>query len=111
MTQRTPTRPQVIPTNAVRVSKRNARKLYNAHVALIMVPCNEWPFSPMSSSFPMHSSDHEDAVTTPPNDTFDIRVNSFIYYNCSHEQGYYPAFYANERDCIAHNITPLNLER
>lgn len=101
----------VNPNNAVRVSKRAARRLYALGMPMIMVPCNEWPFSRMASSFPMHKSDNDEAVTTPPNTMFDNRVNAFTFYNCTYETGYYAAFYVNEHDALAHNVTPLNLER
>lgn len=68
-----------------RISKPTARKLFKAGYELIITPCKMMPLpdAPDSLACRIQST----------NDTFEQYVNAFTYANCSHEVGYYPAFY------------------
>ena len=78
-----------------RVSKRTARKLYNAgrKIRLCPVkanPCNQ--YYPMS--FDMSKDDKFEVEPFDWEMEFDTRVNRFEWYNCQYnETGKYSAFY------------------
>ena len=82
----------------VRVSKRMARKLYDAGKTIRLCPvkchpCNE--YYPMS--FDMNKEDKFDVEPFDWEKTFDARTNKFEYYNCQfNELGKYSAFYVQK---------------
>lgn len=81
-----------------RVSKRTARKLYNAgrKIRLCPVkanPCNE--YYPMS--FDISKDDKYEVEPLEWQMLFDSRVNAFEWYNCQYpELGKYSAYYVRE---------------
>lgn len=91
---------RIIIDGYMRVSKRTARKLYDAgrKIRLCPVkcnPCNE--YYPMS--FDISKDDHIESEPTMFDweIQFDTRVNRFEYYNCQYnELGKYSAFYVRE---------------
>lgn len=66
-----------------RINKREARKLYDNKIPVLIIPCNCNPLSAWLTGFIMIKYEK----------SFDTLVNEFIYYNCNSELGYYPAFY------------------
>ena len=83
-----------------RISKRVARKRYqlglNFHIiAHKMRP--GFPFQMGMDVFPQFIANTAIVAGEATQQTFDAMVNQFTYYNCSHETGYYPAFYIVEK--------------
>lgn len=67
-----------------RISKREAVRMYTTGQSFAACPVKLRPGFP----FAPHIMIHPDETRS-----FDQMINSFKYYNCSHETGYYPAFY------------------
>lgn len=69
-----------------RITKTEARRLFNNDNAILIAPVN------YNINSPWHVEDildkHYDAQD------FDITVNAYTFYNCNNELGSYPAFYA-----------------
>lgn len=79
--------------NYKRVNKPTARKMYNCGITILLLPCkvrfdNEW-VKPYSMSL-MTSEETENR--------FDRAVNTYEYYNCNAELGYYASYYVTEED-------------
>ena len=66
-----------------RITKREARKLYDNNTPVFITPCKCSPDSMWLTGFEMVKEDQ----------SFDEFINNFTYYNCNHELGNYPAFY------------------
>lgn len=77
-------------TNYTRISKREARKRYDNNLPFAICPAKMRPGFPFASHMMVHPTDFKKQELGR---TFDKVVNSFTYYNCSHETGYYTAFY------------------
>lgn len=73
-----------------RISKRQARKLFDAGETVYMQSCKFHPFGMWSQAYSVNKN--QDNMIYAP-ETFDNIVNNFEYYNCSYEQGYYASFY------------------
>jgi hypothetical protein len=71
-------------TTYTRVSKRYARKLWAKDEPLYVIPHKLRPGGSFQSGLPL------DWIT---GESFDDKVEEFTSLNCSHETGYYPAFY------------------
>jgi hypothetical protein len=70
--------------NLRRITKATARKLYNNHQPVVIIPCKCHPGSAWFTGLEFEND----------GSAFDTLVNSFIYYNCNDAQlGKYPAFY------------------
>ena len=67
-----------------RISKRAARKLYENGESVYMQSCKFHPLGGWEKGM---------EIPNIGESTFDAMVNSFEYYNCSYEQGYYASFY------------------
>ena len=66
-----------------RVSKKQARNLYNKGVALVVAACKVHPFGIIGGM----------EINNGFGCDFDKWVNSFEHYNCNYECGYYAAFW------------------
>lgn len=78
-----------------RINKAAARRAYINGLDVIITPCNLRPFGTWAAGFRLNKRSREAFVldrTGLIND-FENLLNSFMYYNCSREAGYYPAFY------------------
>lgn len=78
-----------------RVNKKTARAAYINGLDVIITPCNLYPFGPWAPGYRLNKRSREAFVldhTGLIND-FENLLNSFIYYNCNAEAGYYPAYY------------------
>ena len=71
-----------------RISKKQARKLFDDGRTIIVVPCKCRLFTGWNLECIIDGYNVEE-----PDRTFDKIINMFIYYNCNNELGYYPAFY------------------
>lgn len=74
----------------VKINKQRAKKLYEAGKKIMLVPCKLMYGSPW----------HPECVIQRGNVgycNFTTLVNSFVYYNCSYETGYYPHYYIQEQ--------------
>jgi hypothetical protein len=71
-----------------RINKRIARKLFEEGKPIYTIAHKLRPGYPFSMGLTIFPDEEK-----RNNRTFDAAVNNFIYYNCSHETGYYPAFY------------------
>jgi len=83
-----------------RITKTAARKRFeqglNFHIiAHKMRP--GFPFQMGMDVFPQFIANRAIVSGESNQQTFDAMVNQFTYYNCSHETGYYPAFYIVEK--------------
>jgi len=72
-----------------RISKRKARQFYEAGKTIRVVPHK---YRPDNKWLKMDFVKREESYG------FNSRVESFEYYNCNFEVGYYSAFYIDERE-------------
>lgn len=72
-----------------RVDKRTARRAYKDGQELCIVPCKIRPFGVWwdGRGFRMDGTDPD------PDRSFDRLINSFEWYNCGSELGYYASYY------------------
>jgi hypothetical protein len=73
-----------------RVSKTRAKQAYEDGLTIRMCPVKINPTNLWNYYTDINVSDVSDGNEEAD---FEKRVNAFIYYNCSWETGYYPAFY------------------
>lgn len=66
-----------------RITKAEAKKLYNSGKNISIVPCKAVPGSVWWAGF----------VNNENGRNFENLINEFIYYNCNNQVGKYPAFY------------------
>lgn len=69
-----------------RITRTNAKKAYNNGLAVHVFPCRLRPGTAWTGAGVVF---HRDSEKEP----FEKWENAFIYYNCNHEAGYYPAYY------------------
>lgn len=75
-----------------RIDKRVARRLFNAGQTIRIVPCKANLNHIMWQGHLFNNKTEFDGEVAD----FDEVVNSYTYYNCNYETGYYPAFYVEE---------------
>lgn len=78
-----------------RVNKKAARAAYINGLDIIITPCNLYPFGPWAPGYRLNKRSREAFCLDDigiKND-FENLLDSFIYYNCNAEAGYYPAYY------------------
>lgn len=71
-----------------RISKKEAKKRFINGGNMIVAPCNMRLFTNWGGW-----SIIDGFNVAEPELEFDRIINSFIYYNCNAEMGYYPSFY------------------
>lgn len=71
-----------------RIRKPAARKLFNEGKAFWIVARNMRPECGLLIN--------DDFYENVDCNDFEKLINSFTYYNCDHERGYYPAFYTDD---------------
>lgn len=84
---------KIITTNYVRITKKQAERLYKTKQDFYMCPCKVNPESPWGLL----------CWICPENDeytgkTFETLLNEFHFYNSNNELGYYPAFYMSRKE-------------
>lgn len=84
---------KIITTNYVRITKKQAERLYKTKQDFYMCPCKVNPESPWGLL----------CLICPGNDeyaekAFETLLNEFSYYNRSNQLGYYPAFYMKRKE-------------
>ena len=85
-----------------RIGKKAAEKLYNSgetiRVSAVNIsPVNVWgAYSDANNKELTNISSDGFNTVVARNKAFETLVNAFTYYNCNHENGYYPAFYKKE---------------
>lgn len=88
--------PNTIGTMA-RVSKATARKLYDAGVEVVIVAHKFLPYPDAPNGVAMRMNKARDITNMGAFDTpaelFDKLAQSYAWYNCNWETGYYPAFW------------------
>lgn len=78
----------------LRITKRQARKLFDAGKDVVFCPVKLRPGFPLAPHMDFRKSDYLDESIYPHNSMFDKLVCNFAWYNCQlNETGYYPAFY------------------
>lgn len=82
---------KIITNNYVRISKKQAAARYKTDQNIYLLPCKMHPENLWQNPmlFNRKGSEHN---------TFDQIVNSFEYYNCDYERGYYAAFYITRKE-------------
>ena len=70
----------------MKINKAAARKLFEQGERVWIVPCNMRKECGLLLNTPGLESQENN---------FNNIYNSFCYYNCDHERGYYPAFYTD----------------
>ena len=70
-----------------RISKQKARKLYNSGAEITLIAHKLMYGAPWYPECPIQ---HDGDVNSHD---FNTMLNSFIYYNCCYETGYYPHYY------------------
>lgn len=76
-----------------RVSKATARRLYDAGVEVVIVACKFLPHPDAPNGVAMRMPPAREYGTINDGDPFDRVVNAYAFANCTHETGYYPAFW------------------
>lgn len=77
-----------------RVNKTTAKKLYNAGINILIVPCKVNPTTAGTWSLGYCLNKNNNNL-----DSFENAINNFIYYNCNYnELGKYPAYYIKKED-------------
>ena len=76
-----------------RINKRVAKRLFTEGVTVRVLPCKANPHSPWWHGGACWNPAYIKENTSKD---FDEMVSAFIYYNCNHEVGYYPAFYVED---------------
>ena len=72
-----------------RISKKQAQKLFDAGQEIYLCPVKMNPANPYwSMAMPCQKDENWD--------DFEKLISNFVYYNCNHETGYYPAFYIKD---------------
>lgn len=84
---------KIITTNYVRITKKQAERLYKTKQEFYMCPCKVNPENPYGLF----------CCICPGNDeytekTFETLLNEFHFYNSNYEIGYYPAFYMSRKE-------------
>lgn len=85
-----------------RITKAAARRAYNAGETVRICPVNISPVNMYGLYADCSNAKHTTVAgdgfntTIARNKEFETIVNAFIYYNCNHETGYYPAYYVRE---------------
>lgn len=84
--------------NYKRITKPNARKMYNKGYDILLLPCkvndnvvdskNPW-VKPVTINIKTCQYDAN---------KFDRTVNNYVYYNCNVELGYYAHYFVSEED-------------
>ena len=77
------------PVKLIRVSKVKAKKLYEANNTVILCPSKLYPLGMMHQGFDLKKEDREGYGEN----YFEDVCESFKWYNCNHEMGYYIHFY------------------
>jgi len=75
----------------IRVQKVRAKKLYENGEIIYLCPCNLRPGEPWKPEVSICLTDGKDAKIAPVD--FDSAVDMFVFYNCNHRDGHYPAYY------------------
>ena len=73
-----------------RISKKMARKIFEQGKTIYVQSCRFNPFCVLSQAIDINKENDSFLYGSY---NFDTYVNSFEYYNCSFEQGYYASFY------------------
>jgi hypothetical protein len=76
---------QVTTQNYKRVSKAQAEKIWKEGGILVIAACKMDP----ETEFGFEITENREP------EQWEAVINSFIYYNCTYETGYYPAFYTS----------------
>lgn len=84
--------PNIIGSRA-RVSKRIAKRLFEAGYTVRMVPAKMMPITSAESPMGLAMNVGRGTTYSPDHNTFDALCNEFGGYNCCYETGYYLAFY------------------
>ena len=91
-----------------RISKANARTLYNIGFPIVFCPCNLKPGFPYNPEYTITKPNESDYYTDSER-SFEYHVNSFEFYNCtSTETGKYIAFYVPSIVTIHFQINDSN---
>ena len=73
-----------------RITKREAKKLWEEGKEVHICPVKLSPFGPWQSSMRLFKNEND-----LPSRNFDYLVKNFVWFNCNlNETGYYSAFYA-----------------
>lgn len=79
-----------------RIDKRAARSVFDSGEVVFLLAVNLYP-GMMWQPCPVKQDEDQEYETEYSArigiSEFDRQVNSYTYYNCMHETGYYPAFY------------------
>ena len=75
--------------NWIRISKSEARKIYDRGESICIIPCKLEPFTPWPCEFITEVDRWE-------KEGFDELVNAMEYYNCYQKMGRYVNFYKME---------------
>lgn len=75
-----------------KINKRKARKLYEDGKTIFITPCKVSVCSMLILPFIANKKECEKQYGKNAT-SFDALVNSFEYYNCCYELGYYAAYY------------------
>ena len=90
-----------------KVNKPTARKMYNSGLSVFLLPC-KCRFPDSDSQFSWVLPIEINMFTTEESENkFDRSVNSFEYYNCNAELGYYASYYVTEQDYSSYKMCDL----
>ena len=93
--------------NYKRVNKPTARKMYNIGSSILLLPCKVSD-KVLDNTHPWIKP-VEISILTSENEEnqFDRSVNSYEYYNCNSELGYYAQYYVSLEDLEMYSMCRL----
>lgn len=96
--------------NYKRVNKATARKMYNHGCSILLLPCKVGESALYESTSQNHwVRPYSMSLMTSEEETnrFDRAVNTYEYYNCNAELGYYAHYYVSEEELDKYNTCKL----
>ena len=90
-----------------KVTKPNARKMYNSGCTILLLPCKVSD-SAVNGSHPwVKPFEISFLDTSESSNQFDRSVNLYEYYNCNAELGYYAHYFVSEEDLSNYEMCKL----
>lgn len=82
---------KIITENYVRITKKQAATRYENNQNIYLLPCKMNPEN-------MYQKPMQFNRMNSKHNNFDSIINSYEYYNCNYELGYYVAFYITRKE-------------
>ena len=90
-----------------RVNKPTARKMYNHGCSIFLLPCKANFKVALEEGSPVPVVSISLLDSDSDINRFDRAVNTYEYYNCNAELGYYAHYYVTQEDLQSYNMCKL----